>query len=293
MHTMDLRTRVTVYCGEKRYGILREVVVDPNDGHITDLVIEPEAHPATVRIVPVSLVTRVGVNKVHLGLNAQQIDRYPAYRQPPAKPKWVNPLEKSGTPPVEDPSGDQPRPADTFLPVDWAGTPNGTSPTPALGLATSTAPIEGMGATTFVPGTPVLCADGQLVTVERVCVDPVSRRRAYLTLHHRRARCYRLIPVQRTKPGVDGVIITGEAWNKLPLYLPRNDNEIYEEICAVLMAQVTASGDRKGLLSATVQSGFVTLLGTVKTPELLDGVVALVNAIPGVIHLYTDVAVNL
>ena len=291
MHTMDLRTRVTIYCGDRRYGILREVVVDPNDGHITDLVIEPAAHPATVRVVPVSLVTRVDINKVHLGLTARQIDRYPAYPQRTSAPIWVNPLEKRSAP--QDEPSVNPKPAvDRLLPEAHTDPQDKPSPTPAMSFAKDTDAAEGRGAPIFAPGTPVLCGDGHLVTVARVCVDPVRRQRIYLTLHHRQAGSYRLVPAQRTRPGSDGILITAEAWNKLPVYLPRKDGELYEEIRAVVVAQVETIGDGNNLLDVTVQSGFVTLLGTVKEPKLLDGVVARISAIPGVIDLRADVDVS-
>jgi hypothetical protein len=291
MRTMDLRTRVTVYCGDKRYGILQKVVVDPHDGHITDLIVEPAAREAPAHVVPVSVVTRVGVNKVHLGLSARQIDRYPIYPPPSTRSAWVNPLEKGGAPTEETRLGTRPFPDVLHLP-DWLDPPeagHGAAGAGAVEHACGSA--EGLDAP-IAPGAPVLCADGQLATVDRVVVDPDTQQWSYLALRHRQAASYRLVPVACTAHDADGLILTAEAWNSLPAYIPRGDGEIFEEIRATLLAEVEVVEHEYERLDVTVEDGFVTLLGSVKGEKLLAEVLARVSKIAGIIDLRADVVTN-
>ncbi len=277
MRTMDLRTRVSVYCGQERYGILRKVVVDPNDGHITDLVVEPAAHAATVRVVPVSLVTRVGVNKVHLGLSSQEIDRYPAYPQTTSPSIRVYPAG-TGAAAFDGLGSDSPPHSDMKVPAEWMRQRDDSAPAVRMG-ATSGAGIA--------PGTPVLCGDGRLATVDHAVVDPATQRQIYLTLRYGRVADYRMVPVEVIRPGCNGLLLAPDVWSNLPMYVPREDDEIYEEICSTVRE---CAGDVYDKLSFTVEKGLVTLLGEPDAEGLLAEIAELVSAIPGVIDLRTSLS---
>ncbi|WP_327322597.1 CBS domain-containing protein [Streptomyces sp. NBC_01210] len=126
---------------------------------------------------------------------------------------------------------------------------------------------------------------GQLMTVPAITLTPHATIADAARLMAR--GCLKLLPVVDDEGRLKGVVSRGDL---LKIYL-RPDSDIAEEVRGELVARLIPAGS--SALDVRVQDGAVTLTGTVRDSPLIDLLVRLARAVPGVVDVDAQLDVGL
>lgn len=208
--TQDYRIGAPVQCLDGHFGRLARVVIDPTDNEVTDLVVEKRALKRQDRVIPLSAVADVSPEEINLALRRDQIDAYPRYS------------ERDFLAAVGDWQHER---YDSCYISSWR-MPYGQS------LYDGAIPMqvqritEGIASTldAIGRGTPVICSQGRLGTVNHILVNRETDAITHLIIRGTGlASEYHIMTVdQIAKVDDDGIhsTLTEETFKDLPKYNP-------------------------------------------------------------------------
>ena len=80
MKRFNFNLGAKVQCTDGQCGNLSKLVVDPNNGYITDIIVKKGFLLTTDTVLPITLVENVTDEQIYLSIPSDDISRYPAYR---------------------------------------------------------------------------------------------------------------------------------------------------------------------------------------------------------------------
>jgi sporulation protein YlmC with PRC-barrel domain len=81
MSSLDLNIGARVHCKERDAGELLKLVVDPEEGEVTDLVVGQGLITRSAWVLPIALVEKATGQDIDLSIAANELDSYPMYRE--------------------------------------------------------------------------------------------------------------------------------------------------------------------------------------------------------------------
>ena len=279
---LDFGIGSDVFCKDGRCGKLVRVVVDPDTDEVTDLVVEKGFLQRTDRVLPVSLVASTGDGSVELTVGVEELRECPEFH------------EHHFTTPVGGYRHETDAQTDMRL---WPA-PYGTASVPASVPVVEHRVVEGIDSELEVigRGTPVLTLEQKRVgEVDHVLASAETGDMTHLVVRRGLFPDYRIVPVDAIdsvaedgvylKPGLDDM-------DELPHYRPRAPKVTEAELFARLSEE---DYDYAGL-TASMESGILTLTGAVEDVQAKRRAEAAARATPGVVNvenaLDTDTAIG-
>ena len=152
-----------VQCTDGQCGNLSKLVIDPDSGQVTDIIIEKGFLLTTNIVLPITLVEDVTEEQIRLAIPSEQLSRYPIYEVT----EFEEPAEVANRQPAA-----------------------GVSP---LGLQTVTEPVAPMvkrkirrgieeGRQVIEAGMSVNNSEGVVGKVDRVIIDPITGKISHIVL---------------------------------------------------------------------------------------------------------------
>lgn len=270
----EIRIGSPVECPDGRAGTVERVVVSPRTRQVTHLIVHRGLLLHHDVVVPVEAIEDADDERVRLRLSLAELAA-----RPPYSPADYLPVSADWVPPAGY-TRDQvllalPRPIAALRALVAA--PAGQVESPDTG--TTTEPP------TITSGTRVIARDGEVGTVDRVLLDPVTRRATHFVVRKGTLFGHDLIvPVEwATTMSPDGVVLDvgREQLARLPEYRP--DDELAADVEEALWDDEILRRVDLPLLRATVQDGIVTLEGNVVTSVHRQRAEEIVRKVPGVL----------
>jgi uncharacterized protein YrrD len=245
----DLRIGADVVCQDGQCGKLLKVVVDPEQGQISDLIVEKGFLLKEDRIIPLGMVEKTTPEEIQLSLTSEELEAFEPYQE--FAFEMISPEE-----------GEDFSEGDVVMYSPMI-TPYGSVAGPFL-PAVRRLVQDGLEEDQQVikRGTPVANREQQLGVVDHVLVDRDTGRIGHLVLDPEALDHAVILPFSEVEElQRDQVVVNIPAGqlDELPRYRPPEETAVVEKLNALFEEQAP---DFKGL-EAALQEGIVKLSGVV------------------------------
>jgi osmotically-inducible protein OsmY len=275
MTTLNLDIGTEVYCKREHCGSLRKVVMDQEDERITDLIVERGFLDKTSRVVPVALVVKTDESGVHLAIDSEDLESYPEYE--------VLEIQK---PRVGRGNVSAYREKENWVWYDSYGFHVEEPLVPKVQVELENS-IRAKSAT-IERETEVRNLSQTFGRVDHVLTNAETQELTHLIVRRGVIPTFYVVPATVIQEvGEESIILdmSEEAFEDLPRYHPRDDEEIEQDIRAKLAEHEDAFDD----VALAVDHGLVSLTGTVVDLRAKRRVEALAASTEGVVDVKNDV----
>lgn len=163
MRQLNFNLGTKVQCTDGQCGNLSKLVIDPDNGHVTDIIVEKGFFLTTDSVLPITLIENVTDELIYLSISSQEISQYPTYK--------VTEFEE---------------------PADIPGQQQIGGVTP-FGVQTVTEPVVPMvkrkisqgieaGRQVIEAGMSVSNSEGVIGKVDRVIIDPITGKISHIVI---------------------------------------------------------------------------------------------------------------
>lgn len=280
--SFDLRIGADVVCRDGQCGKLLKVVLDPEKGRITDLIVEKGFLLKEDRIIPLGKIEKTSPKEIRLSLKSEELDTFDTYQE--FAFEMISPEE-----------GEDFSEGDVVMYSPMV-TPYGSVAGPFL-PAVRRLVQKGLeeGQQVVKRGTSVANQKQQLGEVDHVLVDQETGQIGHVVLDPEALDHAVILPfaeVEEIRRDQVVVNIPAEKLDELPRYRPPEESAVIEELNTLFGDQTS---DFKGL-EATLKKGIVKLSGVVPGISEKRQAESEVRAVAGVVdvdnQLDTDTAIS-
>jgi sporulation protein YlmC with PRC-barrel domain len=281
MSKFDFNIGAQVVCRDGNCGKLLKVVVDPDSGKITDLIVEKGFLLATNRIVPIAAVEQATEEEIHLSIGSDQFEEYPKYHAEEIRipaPGWERAEERTAKDATEHTSIYGQAFERAFVPTIRYRIHEGISPELSV--------VE--------RGMPVNHAEKTIGKVDHALVDRDSLEITHLVVDPGLLADSIVMPISMVKQISEEelyVEATDQELELLPRYTPRDEADALADLQERLAATSIDFGDVK----ATFNGGVLRLMGVVPDVLAKRQAEAIARSMEGVIEvenaLVTDTSI--
>ncbi|MCB0164312.1 MAG: hypothetical protein KDI79_08810 [Anaerolineae bacterium] len=163
MKQINFNLGTKVHCTDGQCGNLSKLVIDPDNGYVTDIIVEKGFLMTTDTVLPITLVEEVTDEQIRLSISSDDISRYPNYQVT----EFEEPAEIPGQQPVNV--------------ISPFGVQTVTEPAVPMVKRKITRGIEA-GRQVIEAGMKVSNDDGVVGKVDRVILDPVTGKITHIVI---------------------------------------------------------------------------------------------------------------